>query len=80
MAHLIFPPVALMPDSGSWSPHYRGYTITLTGHNIRQDSSGRMISPSLKPLPYNTQEEHIHAPDGIRTRSPSKRAAAELRL
>jgi len=36
-----------------------------------------------KPLPDNTQnsqETDIHAPGGIRTRSPSKREAAHLHL
>jgi len=36
-----------------------------------------------KPLPENTQhsqETHIHAPGGIRTLHPNKRAAADPRL
>jgi hypothetical protein len=36
-----------------------------------------------RPLPDNTQhsqETDIHAPGGIRTRNPSQRAAADLRL
>jgi hypothetical protein len=38
---------------------------------------------SVGPLPKNTkhsQETGIHAPSGIRTRNPSKRAAADTRL
>ena len=42
-----------------------------------------MISPTQRPLPDNTQhsqETDIHAPCGIRTHNPSKRAAADPRL
>ena len=39
-----------------------------------------MISPSQRPLPDNTQQTNIHAPGGIRTRNPSRRAAADSRL
>jgi hypothetical protein len=52
-------------------------------HHCRKDSSARMISSSQRPLPDNTQQAQqteIHAPGGIRTRNPSKRAAADLRL
>jgi hypothetical protein len=49
-------------------------------HHTRYDSSGRVIGQSQKPLPDNTQhsqETDIHAPGGIRTHNPSKRAAAD---
>ena len=52
-------------------------------HHTRYDSSGRVISPTEIPLPDNTQhsqETDIHAPCGIRTRNPSKRAAADPSL
>ena len=52
-------------------------------HHTRCDSSGRMISPTQRPLPDNTQqsqEKDIHVPGGIRTRNPSKPAAADPRL
>jgi hypothetical protein len=42
-----------------------------------------VISPTQRPLPDNTQqsqETDIHAPGGIRTHDPSKRAAADPRL
>jgi L-ascorbate metabolism protein UlaG (beta-lactamase superfamily) len=42
-----------------------------------------MVSPTQRPLPDNTQhsqETDIHAPGGIRTHTPSKRAAADLRF
>ena len=41
--------------SGPGSPHYRGYTITFSQtHHTRQDSSGRVISPTQRPVPSNT--------------------------
>ena len=49
-------------------------------HHSRLDSSGRVISPSQRPLPDNTQHSQqtdIYASGGTRTRNPSKRAAAE---
>jgi len=52
-------------------------------HHSRQDFSGRMISPSQRPLPNNTkhsQQTNIHAPAGIRTHSLSRRTAADPRL
>jgi len=41
------------------------------------------MSSSQRPLPNNTQhsqQTHIHAPGGIRTRDLSKRVAADLAL
>jgi len=55
---------------------------TTTQHN-RQDSSGRVISSSQRPLPDNTQhslQTDIHAPSGIRTHNFSRRATVDLRL
>ena len=52
-------------------------------HHTKQVSSGRVISPSQRPLPDNTQhslQTEIHAPGGIRNSNPSKRAAAVPRL
>jgi len=51
--------------------------------HTRHDSSGRVISPTQRPLPDNTQhsqETDIHVSGGIRTRNPSKLAAADQRL
>ena len=48
-----------------------------------QDSSGLVISPTQRILPDNPQdslETGIHAPGGIRTHNPSKRAATDSRL
>jgi hypothetical protein len=42
-----------------------------------------VISPTQRPLPdkaQHSQETHIHAPGGIRTQNPRKRAAADLGL
>ena len=53
---------------------------TTTQHS-RQDSSGRVISSSQRPLPDNTrhsQQTNIHAPGGIRTQDLSRRAAGPL--
>ena len=58
----------------------RSHTTT---HHSRQDSFGRVISSSQRPLPDNTQhsqQTNIRAPYGIRTHDFSRRAAADLRL
>jgi hypothetical protein len=63
--------------SGPGSPHYRGFTITF------RHTSGRVISPTQRTLPDNTQhlqEKEIHAPGRIRTRSPSKPTATDTCL
>ena len=55
------------------SPHYRAFTIT-----VRHTTLSRMSD-----WPDNTQhsqETDIHAPGGIRTLNPSKRAAADPRV
>ena len=55
-------------------------------HDHRHTTLGRTPLESIqtqRPLPNNTrhsQETNIHVPGGIRTRSPSKRAAADARL
>ena len=73
------------PPSGPWpSPSFmrdvfsRPHTTT---HDSRQDSSGRVVSSSLRPLPDNTQHSQqtdIHAPGGIRTHDLGRRAASDL--
>ena len=58
----------------------RSHTTT---HHSRQDSSGRVITSSQRPLPDNTQQLQQTDTDdsvGIRTHKPSRRAAAHLRL
>jgi hypothetical protein len=52
-------------------------------HHTRYGSSGRVISPSQRPVPDNTQHSQqtdTHAPGGIRTRNPYKAAAENPRL
>jgi hypothetical protein len=52
----------------------RLYDHTQTHHN-QQNSSGRVVSPTQRPLLDNTQhsqETVNHIPGGIRTRKPSK--------
>jgi hypothetical protein len=59
-------------------PHYRGSAVTLSyTHHTRQDSSRRVIGPSQRLLPDNTQysKETSMSPSGIRTRVPSERAS-----
>jgi hypothetical protein len=70
--------------SGSRRPHCRGFAIRLswTRHTL-YDSSGRVISPTQRPLLDNTQHSQqtdIHAGGGIRIHNPSKRATADPRL
>ena len=50
-------------------------------HYIRQDSFGRVIRPTQRPLRASTQhsqQKDTHAPGGIRTCNLKKRAAADL--
>ena len=90
--HLFFFLLALQPTVGLYfAALYGGYSLlayevsishTTTPHSP-YDSSGRVISPSQRPLPDNTQhsqQTNIHAPGGIRTHDPSRRAAVDLRL
>jgi len=51
-------------------PHYRGFTIA-----FRHTTLG-MTSPNNTQY---SQQTDIHAPGGIRTRNPTKRAVADLR-
>jgi hypothetical protein len=86
---LALPILASLPLLGAIAPsepralHYRGFTITLRHITLGRDSSGRVISPPQISVPDNTQhsqETDIHEPSGIRTRNPSKRAAANQRF
>ena len=69
---------------GPGPPRYRGSTIMLSQtHHTRQDSTGRTISRTQRPLLDNTQhsqERDINSPGGFRTHNPCKQAAADLRL
>jgi hypothetical protein len=78
----VFISVALRPDWGSWSPltGLHGYTHW-TGH-ILQDSSGRVITSSQRPLTtHNTLKRHTFMPPaGFEPSNFSKQAAADPRL
>jgi len=67
---------------GPRSPRYPGFTITLCPlHSVV--SSGRVISPTQKPLPNNkqhSQQRDIQTHGRIRTHSPTKGVAAEPHL
>ena len=74
--------VALRPNAGHGLLILEVSRSHTTQHS-RQDSSGRVISSSQRPLPNNTQhsqQTNIHAPGGIRTHELSRQAAANLRL
>jgi hypothetical protein len=75
---------AVLPSSTCSPQVSRLFIFTwshLDTYHSRQDSSGRGIGPSQRPLPDNTNTvQDIHAPGGIRTHDPSKRSAADLRF
>ena len=80
---LIFLAVALRPNAGHGLLFLEVSRSHATTHHRRQDSSGRVISSSQRPLPDNTQhsqQTNVHAPGGIRTHDLSRRGAANLRL
>jgi hypothetical protein len=66
--------------NGPRPPHYRGFTITLrhttVGTTPLDEWSGRHRNLYLHKTQHS-QETDIHAPDGIRTHNPSRRAAAD---
>jgi len=75
--------VALRPNAGQGLLIHEVSRSHTTTRNSRQDSSGRVIGSSQRPIPDNTQhsqQTNIHAPGGILTHVVSRRAAADLRL
>jgi hypothetical protein len=68
-------------NSPQWArpSHYRGFTITLR-HTTLSRTSLDEWSARRRDLYLTTHNTHIHAPGGIRTVNPSKRAAADPRL
>jgi hypothetical protein len=77
-----FFPRGATASSGPGHPRYRRITLTLR-HTTLGRTSGRVISPMQRPLPHKTQhsqETGIYSRSRIRTRNPSKRAAARLRI
>jgi hypothetical protein len=76
-------PVALRPNAGHGFLILEVSRSHTTTHHSRQDFSGRVTSPSQRPLPGNTQhstQTDIYALGGIRTHYLSKRAAVDPRL
>ena len=74
---------ALRPNAGHGLLIHEVSKSYTTMHHSRQDSSGRVISSSQRPLPDNTQhlqQTNIHAPGGIRNHDLSRRAAVDLPL
>ena len=68
-----FSPMAQQPQCAKASSLSRLHCRTQT-HHTRYDSSGRVIGPTQRPLPDNTQHSQhtdIHAPGGIWTWNPS---------
>ena len=77
------PPLALWPNKGHGLLILEVSRSHTTTHHNRQDSSGRVISSSHRPLPDNTQhsqQTNIHVSGGIRTHDLCSLAAAELRI
>jgi len=78
----ISPPTAQPPYWARVFSSSRLHDHTQT-HYTRCDSSGRVISPTQRHLPDNTQhlqETDFYVRGGIRTRNPSKRAGADPHL
>ena len=77
--------VCFWRDSPQWA-RASSFTMFLDHTQLyipqSEDSSGRVISSSQRPLPDNTQHSQqtdIHAPGGIRNHSLSRREVADLR-
>ena len=79
---LLFIFVALRPNTDH-GLHILEVSRSHTTQHSRQDSSGRVISSSQRPLPDNTQhsqQTNTHAPSGIRIHDLSRRAAQTCAL
>jgi len=75
--------VALLPNAVHGLLILEVSRSNTTTHQIRHDSSGRVISSSQRPLPDNTrhsQQTNIYALAGIRNVNFSRRAAVNLSL
>jgi hypothetical protein len=67
--------------SGPGPPHYRGFTITLRHTTLgRTPLDEWSAHAETSTWQHTTLTTDIHACAGIRTRHPSKRAAADRRL
>jgi hypothetical protein len=67
---------------GPRPPHYRGFTITLRHTTLGRAPlyEGAAQRKDLYLTTQHSKERDVHAPDGIRTRNPTKRTAADPRL
>jgi hypothetical protein len=77
-----FPPCGSTAPSGPGPPHFRSFTITFR-HTIIGRTTLDEWSVGRRDLYLTTQhsqETDIHAPGGIRTHNPSKRATVDRRL
>ena len=66
--------------SGPRPPHYRGFTITLRHTTLGRTPLDQWSARRRDNNTQYSQETDIHAPGGVRTRSPSKRKTADPRL
>jgi len=81
VSHFFF--VALRPNAGHGLLILEVSRSHTTTHHSRQDSYGRVISSSQRPLPDNTQHSqqiNFHVPAWIRTHDLSRLAAVDLCL
>jgi hypothetical protein len=79
---IFFYPVVFWCVFGSWLSMNRGFAVTLK-HTTLGRTPERVITPTQRPLAYNTQHSQqtdVHFRRGVQFRSISKRAAADLRL
>ena len=71
------------PFSGLLASSFEVSRSHTTTRQSRQDSSGRVISSSQRPLPDNTQhsqQTNVHAPSGIRAHNLNRCGAVDLRF
>ena len=75
--------MALRPNAGHGLVMLEASKSHTRTHHSRQESSRRVISPSQRPLPDNTQhpqQTDIHTPGRTRNHNLSWHEAADLRL
>ena len=68
--------VNVAPDYTKWHKHTHTYTFGRTPLDERPARRKRSLADNTQ----HSQQTDIHAPGGIRTRNPRKRAASKLRL
>jgi len=72
MAHFYLP--WRNSPSGSRPPHFRGFMITLRHTPLGRNPLDEWSAQSRPDNTQHLQETNIHAPGGIQTHNPSKRA------